>query len=199
MDQISEQGDNSSELLHQQSFLFPVVSCAAQPAIDVKTKLHINTGCHIILSSQMLDLNPIRRWNNKRPVEWANGIFFPSPVSVQARFWWNLATPSVEPEHVELRPAARSPARHKQLHIWAGRDAEGEPRGGRGPAARRVNGRGPEGDGGRRALLVLLAALSRGWGLVSVCCCCNCCLNVLLKPLLSLLFSSLTIHVCFCS
>lgn len=163
MDQISEQGDNSSDLLRQQSFLFPVVSCAAQPAIDVKTKLDINTGCHIILSSQMLDLNPIRWWNNKRPVEWANGISPPpSPVSVQAQFWWNLATPSVEHEHVELRPAAHSLARHKQLHIWAGRDASGEPRGGRGPAARRVNGRGPEGDGGRRALLVLLAAFSEG-------------------------------------
>lgn len=59
------------------------------------------------------------------------------------------------------RPAARIRAPHKQLHIWAGRDASGKPRGGWGPTARRVNERGPEGDGGRWAPVVLLAAFRR--------------------------------------
>lgn len=70
-----------------------------------------------------------------------------------------MATPSVHFEAVEARPAAFSSVPHKQLHIWAGRDASGEQRGGRGPTARRVNERGPEGDGGRQAPVVLLAAL----------------------------------------
>lgn len=43
---------------------------------------------------------------------------------------WRMATPSVRPEDVEGSPAAFIAAPHKQLHIWAGRDASGEQRGG---------------------------------------------------------------------
>lgn len=59
------------------------------------------------------------------------------------------------------RPAAYVAAPHKQLHIWAGRDASGEQRGGRGSTAQRVNERGPEGDGSRQAPVVLLAPFRR--------------------------------------
>ena len=41
-----------------------------------------------------------------------------------------MATPSVRPEDVEGDPAGFIAAPHKQLHIWAGRDASGEQRGG---------------------------------------------------------------------
>lgn len=69
-----------------------------------------------------------------------------------------MATPSVRMEDVEGRPAAFIRAPHKQLHIWAGRDASGEQRGGWGLTARCVNERGPEGDGSWQAPVVLLAA-----------------------------------------
>lgn len=56
------------------------------------------------------------------------------------------------------RSAAFITAPHKQLHIWAGRDALRDQRGGQRPNARRVNERGPEGDVSLQAPVVLLLA-----------------------------------------
>lgn len=89
--------------------------------------------------------------------EW-NRIIWSVCSFLKVSVFGRMATPSVHIEDVEGRPAAFIPAPHKQLHIWAGRDAPGEQRGGWGLTARRVNERGPEGDGSRQAPVVLLAA-----------------------------------------
>lgn len=95
--------------------------------------------------------------------EW-NRIIWSVCSFLKVSVFGRMATPSVHIEDVEGRPAAFIPAPHKQLHIWAGRDASGEQRGGWGLTARRVNERGPEGDGSRQAPVVLLAAFrSRLW------------------------------------
>ncbi len=77
---------------------------------------------------------------------WLKLDYVSTHLLLQVQHVWRMATPSVHFEDVEGRPAAFITAPHKQLHIWAGRDASGEQRGGLGPTARRVNERGPEGD-----------------------------------------------------